>query len=170
MVVRPGIVHGARPTQFLGGWTGLSVHCGRGAYITPGTNRWSAVHVDDLADLYCCLLKNVRPALLVHAAAESITMRDVADVVQREIGRAGEPVGISLSEALQFCPVAKALCQSHAISSEMAKKELGWKPSGESILREVEVWARHWETALGRTQATRKDSGPTEPRRKRKAT
>ena len=173
VVVRPGMVHGARPTQFLGGWLGLSAHCGRGAYITPGTNRWSAVHVDDLADLYCRLLKNARPGLVVHAAGESITMRDVAEVVQRESGRAGEPVGISLAEALKFCPVAKALCQSHAISSEMAKKELGWEPSGASILREVEVWARRWASAPGRARATEGDSfrtGAREPKRRRKAT
>jgi hypothetical protein len=98
--------------------------------------------------------------MVVHAASETFTMRDVAEVVQREIGCPGEPVSLSLAEALQFCPVAKALCQSHAISSEMAKKELDWKPSGVSILREVEVWARRWEIA-GRGPGNKTKLTPT---------
>jgi nucleoside-diphosphate-sugar epimerase len=142
VVVRPGIVHGAEPTQFLEGWLGLSIRGKRGTYISPGTTRWSAVHVDDLADLYCLAVRKARPGMLVHAAAETLTMRDVAEAVQRGSGIEGEPVGISLEEASRLTPISAVLCQNHAILSETARNALGWEPTRPSILQEVEAWAQ----------------------------
>jgi nucleoside-diphosphate-sugar epimerase len=138
VVIRPGIEHGLFPgITPLDGWFGLAERRGEGTYIEPGTNCWSAVHRADLADLYCLALQKARPGLLVHAASETFSMRELAEAIQRRLGFTSSAVGIPFEEAVRLTPVAAALCRNMAISGEMAQRELGWRPVGPSLLDEV---------------------------------
>lgn len=138
IVIRPAIQHGLFPgLTALGPWFGLAERCGKGTYIEPGTNCWSAVHRVDLADLYCLALGNPRPGMLIHAASETFSMRDLAEAIQCRLGFTDGASGISFDEAARLTPVAAALCRNMAISGEMAKRELGWRPVGPSLLNEV---------------------------------
>ena len=117
----------------------------RGRYIGPGENRWSAVHFDDLADLYPLALKKAAPRTILQAASENFSMKELVTTIHKGLGFKGEPASLMLKEARRFSPIADALIKSHALSSEVART-FGWQPSRASIMREVEQKAR--ESAL----------------------
>jgi nucleoside-diphosphate-sugar epimerase len=96
------------------------------------------VHFNDLADLYCVVLKRADGDTIVHAASENVLMKQVAVAIHRGFGFKGEPSSLTLSEARRFSPIADSLVRSHALSGDLAKHLLGWKPRGDSILKEVE--------------------------------
>jgi nucleoside-diphosphate-sugar epimerase len=138
VVIRPGIQHGLSPgTTLVRYWFSLAELCGQGTYIEPGTNCWSAVHGTDLADLYCLALDKARPGMVIHAASETFSMRELADAIQSRFGLTGGGVGIPYEEAAKRTRVATALCRNIAISGEMAQRELGWQPVGRSLLDEI---------------------------------
>jgi hypothetical protein len=58
--------------------------------------------------------------------------------IHRGFGFKGEPSSLTLSEARRFSPIADSLVRSHALFGDLAKHLLGWKPRGDSILKEVE--------------------------------
>ena len=110
--------------------------------IEPGTNCGSAVHSDDLADLYSLALHKAGAGTLIHAASEMFSMKELAGAIHRGMGKSGEASGISLEDAQRILPYAATLCGNMAVSGEMARRTLGWKPAGPSYLGEVEQEVR----------------------------
>jgi nucleoside-diphosphate-sugar epimerase len=152
VVIRPAwLVHG--PGRGLGvavlnNWIPLSWRFRRGTYIGAGENGYSAVHLEDLAELYCLALQKARSGGVVHAAAENVSIKELALSIHHGMKLRGEPKGISLEAARQLTPVAESLVQSHALSAAHARSVFGWKPSRDSILPLIEkqaaiyAWAR----------------------------
>jgi nucleoside-diphosphate-sugar epimerase len=136
VVIRPALEHGRVVCFSLQYWISLAAECGRGTWLKAGKNCWSAVHSDDLADLYCLAIHNARPGMLLHGAAETVSMRDLVGAIHRGMGFPGEPAGITLADAqrLTIARAASGLCRSRAISGECAKRVLGWRPVRRSIL------------------------------------
>jgi hypothetical protein len=66
-------------------------------------------------------------------------MRELAEAIQHRLGQASSAAGISIEEAVRLTPVAAALRQNMALSGEMAKSELGWRPVCTSLLDEVKA-------------------------------
>ena len=133
-------MHGQRPPSWAIGidsWVSLAKRFRRGKYIGSGENRYSAVHFDDLADLYCVALKKADPGMILHAASENFSMKELAVTIHRGLRYRGEPSSLSLTEARRFSPIADRLIQSHARSGDLARV-LGWRPSRDSIMKEVE--------------------------------
>ncbi len=142
-ILRTAHIHGCSPlTIQLTAWLILAHRLRRATYIEPGTTRWSAVHYDDLAELYCLALEKAAVGSVIHAAAETFSMKELAGAIQRGMGKPGEPRGISLEQATAMLHYAPALCRNEAISGEMAKRTLGWKPAGPSYLEEAEQETR----------------------------
>lgn len=145
VVVRPAWeLHGCRPSSWgiaTSNWMRLARRFRRGRYIGSGENRWSAVHLDDLADLYSLALKKAASKTILHAASENFSMKELATTIHAGLGFKGEPSSLTLKEARRFSPIADALIQSHALSSDVARA-LGWQPSRGSIMKEVEQKAR----------------------------
>ena len=145
VVIRPAWeLHGCRPPSWgvaISNWMRLARRYRRGRYIGSGENLWSAVHFDDLADLYSLALKKAAPRTILHAASENFSMKELVTTIHRGLGFKGEPSSLPLKEARRFSPLADALIQSHALSSEVART-LGWQPSRGSIMKEVEQGAR----------------------------
>ena len=137
IVIRPAWeVHGRRPPIPVG-WLRLARRLRRGKYIGSGENRYSAVHFDDLADLYCIALKKAPAGTILHGASENFSMKELAAAIHRGLGYKGEPSSLSLKEARRFSPIAYNLTLSHALSGDLART-LGWKPSRDSIMKEIE--------------------------------
>ena len=141
MVIRPAwLVHGCRSPSWaieIGNWIKLAKRFKRGKYIGSGEKRYSAVHFDDLADLYCVALKKAAAGTILHAASENFSVKELAMAIHRGLGFKGEPSSLPLSEARRFSPIADALTRSHTLSGELART-LGWHPSRDSILKEIE--------------------------------
>jgi nucleoside-diphosphate-sugar epimerase len=141
IVIRPAWErHGCRPPSWaiaIGNWIKLARRFRRGKYIGSGENRYSAVHFDDLADLYCVALKRAGAGTILHGASENFSMKELAMTIHRSMGFKGEPSNLSLEQARRFSPIADALIRSHALSGDLARS-LGWQPSRGSIMKEVE--------------------------------
>jgi hypothetical protein len=82
-------------------------------------------------------LKKAASGTILHAASENFSMKELTMTIHRGLGFKGEPSSLTLKEARRFSPIADALIQGHALSSEVAR-ELGWQPSHGSIMKEVE--------------------------------
>jgi len=65
---------------------------------------FSAVHLEDLAELYCLalILKKARRGMILHAAAKNSSMKELSTTVHRGMGFKGEPSSLSLQEAKRF--------------------------------------------------------------------
>ena len=68
-------------------------------YIGSGENRSSAVHLEDLAELYCQALKNAQSSCVIHAAGENVSTKEVALSIHRAMKFKGDPKSISPEEA-----------------------------------------------------------------------
>jgi len=64
-------------------------------------------------------------------------VKELAMAIHRGLGFKGEPSSLPLSKARRFSPIADALTRSHTLSGELART-LGWHPSRDSILKEIE--------------------------------
>lgn len=145
VVIRPAWeLHGCRPPSWeigISNWMRIAKRFRRGRYIESGENRWSAVHFDDLADLYCLALKKAAGRTILHAASENFSMKELVSTIHTSLGFKGDASSLSLKDARRFSPIADALIQSHALSSDVART-LGWRPSRASIMKEVEQRAK----------------------------
>ncbi len=113
--------------------------------VGDGENRWTFVHVDDLADLYVRALER-SPAGEVYLAASgpAVPVREVA----RAAGRGGEVETWPIEEARrELGLLSDALTLDQLVASTKAARLLGWVPRGPSVLEELaagsyaEVWA-----------------------------
>jgi hypothetical protein len=75
--------------------------------------------------------------MILHAASENFSMKELAAAIHRGLGYKGEPSSLSLKDAQRFSPIAYNLRLSHALSVDLARS-LGWRPSRDSILKEIE--------------------------------
>jgi len=153
VVIRPAIEHYRSLSVAMGNCITLALRFREGKFIGAGTNCWSSVHPDDLADLYCLALQKAAPGTLLHAASETFSMRTLAEAIHHGLGIKGEPSSLTLDEARRFSPIAENLTRNSAISGDLAKRTLGWNPNRDSLLKQIEHQARLSRLELGRVPA-----------------
>jgi nucleoside-diphosphate-sugar epimerase len=147
-VFQPGIVYGGS-RGILGAWFARG-H--RGQTVTwpgEGTQHWSLVHVEDVAEAY--RLAAERPLArgpmrseryLLHDGAEP-TARAVAEAVARATGAVAE--SWPRAELVgQLGAYGEALLASQRVSAAKARRELDWAPQHASFVDEVEALYREW--------------------------
>jgi len=142
-VVAPGIVHGhgaGIPTMFVpDGEAPVRL-------VGDGTQRWTTVHVDDLAELYVLAVeRGDQDGYLVAASGHNPTVRDLAQagvegqpgvggqadahaaVVAESVDESRERLGTDFADALLLDQVATG---AHA-------RSLGWQPSHPTLVEEL---------------------------------
>lgn len=135
VVIRPAVVYGRG-----GGTPGMLSRAARSKgvarYVGDGTQRWSFVHVDDLADLYVRALSAPAGTVLNAAAGAFHTAREVAEAAAQPHGARAEAWPLEEARAA-FGPFADALALDQRVSGERARALLGWAPSGVDVLDEL---------------------------------
>jgi nucleoside-diphosphate-sugar epimerase len=122
VVLRPGIVYGR------GGGIPAMLAAGKLPLVGDGTQHWTTVHVEDLADLY--LLALTAPAgTLLHGISGEVTMGELVTACGGEVERVSAETA---SERLGGFGDALALDQR--VSAERSREVAGWEPSRRSIL------------------------------------
>ncbi|SRR5579875_43734 len=103
-------------------------------------NKRSAVHVDDLADLFLLALNRAEPGSLFNTAAETdVSTIDIATSVSKAAGLEGRTRAVSLEEAESiFGHWGIWWAQHNQCSGDRARNELGWQPNRLSLLQEIE--------------------------------
>lgn len=113
------------------------------ALLFPGTGdqHWVTVHVDDLGPLYAAALTKGAAGSSYHGVSgESPTVRELAEAVSRAAGLGGRvgPEAVEATRArLGLFEAAFALDQQ--ATGTKARTELGWQPTGPSLLQELET-------------------------------
>ena len=143
--VRVGIVrlapsvHGDNDHGFVPTLIDIARNKGISAYVDAGDNGWSAVHVNDAADLYLRALDLAPGLTRFHAAGdEGVALRDIAQIIGRKLGL---PVrSIPTDEAMthlgwmaMFAPLGMSA------TSQATRERTGWQPKGPTLLEDLET-------------------------------
>ena len=122
-------------------------------YVGTGQNRWSTVHVDDLADLYVLALERASAGSVLNAAAgASVSMKDLATAISFAIGQERSVASWTLEQArAALGPRADFFAMNQQVSGAKATLLLGWNPQAPSLLYDVAYGS--YRTAKGRTGA-----------------
>jgi nucleoside-diphosphate-sugar epimerase len=111
---------------------------GVSAYVGEGFNRWSAVHVLDVARLYRLALEKHEAGARYHAVAEEgVRMRDIAETIGRGLK---VPVkSLSPEEATaHFGWLDMFASHDLLASSAQTQEKLGWHPTGPGLIADLE--------------------------------
>jgi nucleoside-diphosphate-sugar epimerase len=142
IVLRPPVVYGRGgslliPNQLLD----YALRSGMSIYI-EGTeeNKWSTVHIDDLADLFMKAIDQAQPGSLWHTSSESgITTRSIAEAISRVAGLNGKTTSITAEEAKElFGRWASFWALNNQSSAQKAMDVLHWRPTRPSMLADIE--------------------------------
>lgn len=152
-VVRPGMVYG-------GGEGILSRFFQESSLVGDGANRWSGVHVDDLADLYIRILElawtepmdRLSPLERIFHAADGSADR-VEDIVRAANLAAGMDGAVRrqpVEEARQkIGGMADALVMDQVVAAPRSEKVLGWRPRFRGFARNAAELYEEWKRAQG---------------------
>lgn len=110
---------------------------GQVSYVGDGANRWSAGHVDDVAQLYRLAIEQATPGARWHAVGEEgVSAKAIAEVVGTGLGL--PVVSITPDQvSAQFGPFAMFAAMDMPASSALTRERLGWQPSGPGILADL---------------------------------
>lgn len=104
-------------------------------YIGEGSQRWSAVHVEDMARLTVLALEQRSSQPVFNAVAEALSLRNVAETIAQAMHASGGAQSISEQAAQNAWGSfwARSLSHNLWLSSRRAEHILGWKPSAPSF-------------------------------------
>ncbi|WP_257666389.1 NAD-dependent epimerase/dehydratase family protein [Parapedobacter tibetensis] len=106
-----------------------------GVYVGKGVNRWSNVHIEDLAHLYALALEKAPTASYFYVENGEASYKEIAVYVSKALGFDGKIISWDADEALaELGDWAKyALGSNSRVRAVHARKLLGWKPDAISI-------------------------------------
>ena len=114
---------------------------GAARYVGKGENRWSNVHISDLADMYLLAIEKGVPGGYYYAENGEESMLTICQTISRMLGLGGKVESISLGEAKQDygeVPADYSFGSNSRVRGVRARAELGWSPSRPSLLDEIE--------------------------------
>ena len=146
MVLRPGLVYGEH-RGILGGWFAEAHDSHTVTYPGDGTQHWSLVHRDDVADAYALALEHGTAGERYLLADESRhTVKEMAEAVAKatDSRTVSWPADDLVRKHGAF---GEALLNDLQVSSAKARRELGWVPRHLSFVAEAgDLW-REWQAA-----------------------
>lgn len=132
-VIRPGMVYG-RSGSLTARLFETAVEEGASEYVGPGTNHWSMIHVEDLADLYLLVLESGASGVIQAVDGEPATVETIASAASRAAGAGGATTSVSVEASRQKVgAMADALVLDQQLSAPRAR-ELGWEPTRQSFV------------------------------------
>jgi nucleoside-diphosphate-sugar epimerase len=107
-------------------------------YVDQGSNRWPAAHKQDVARLFRLALEDGAAGSRYHAVAEDgVPMRSIAEVISKRLNVPTR--SLTKEEAAgHFGWLAAFVARDNHVSSELTRKELGWRPTGPDLLTDLD--------------------------------
>jgi nucleoside-diphosphate-sugar epimerase len=141
IILRPAWVYGNHAWTTMMMYGSAQEH-GAARYVGNGQNRWTCVHVHDLADLYLLALEKAPAASIFNGAhGTAIPLIDIARAASEGAGTEGRVAEWPLEKARQVLGgFADAIACDQVISGERAELVLGWRPSRHSIIDELRFY------------------------------
>lgn len=108
-------------------------------HVGDGNNRFPAIHIDDFAELYKLALEKAPAGSIYNVTDDSVmTFKDVFVLLAKVNGADITVESWSLEDARQIlAQFADAFTMDQIVSSDKAKRELGWLPKENSLLEEI---------------------------------
>ena len=137
VVIRPAMVYGRGGGMAMSFVRSAREH-GAARMVGDGNNRWTWVHVDDLADLYVRLLDAPAGTLVLAASGPAVRVREVAEAASRAAGAGGKVEATPLEQArANLGPYADALALDQQVTARRAAELPGWRPEARRVLDEI---------------------------------
>ena len=113
---------------------------GCAAYVGPGENIWSNVHIDDLVRLYALAIDKAPAGAFFFAENGENSMREVCEAINRMLGYKAAPSAMSMDEAASEWGegVAEDTMASNSRVRAVRARQLGWTPKAQSLIEEIE--------------------------------
>ncbi|MFZ0811219.1 MAG: hypothetical protein WAM83_11440 [Bradyrhizobium sp.] len=110
------------------------------AYVGPGENIWSNVHIDDLVRLYALAIDKAPAGAFFFAENGENSMREVCEAINRMLGYKAAPSAMSMDEAASEWGegVAEDTMASNSRVRAVRARQLGWTPKAQSLIEEIE--------------------------------
>jgi len=146
VVLRPGLVYGEH-RGILGGWFAEAQDSHTVTYPGDGSQHWSLVHRDDLAEAYALALEHASSGERYLLSDESRhTVRELAEAVARATG--SKAVSWPADDLVRrHGAFGEALLNDLQVSSAKARRELGWVPRHPSFVAGVQDLWGEWQAA-----------------------
>jgi nucleoside-diphosphate-sugar epimerase len=147
LVIRPGCVYGGRGGM-TGSWFESAETEGAARVVGDGSNRWSMVHVADLADLYVKAAESERGGEVFNATDRSrFTVLDCARAASLAAGAGGKVATLPSGEASRVmgAPFVECLLLDQHVDSSKAVRLLGWQPRHGGFADGAERYFTAWK-------------------------
>ena len=146
IVLRPGLVYGEH-RGILGGWYAEAMDRHSVTYPGDGSQHWSLVHRDDVADAYALALEHGSAGERYLLADESRhTVKQLAEAVATATN--AKALAWPAADLVRtHGPLGEALLNDLTVSSAKARRELGWVPRHLSFVAEADDLWREWQSA-----------------------
>ncbi len=138
VLVEPGIAygHGAGIPALLaaGERTGDGLRL-----IGPGSQHWTTIHVDDLAELYLAAVeRGAAGTRYLAVSGDNPTVRELGEAVSRRLGLGGRVVAEDPAGTVaRLGDFGAALLLDQQAAGARARHDLSWKPSRPGLLAEI---------------------------------
>jgi nucleoside-diphosphate-sugar epimerase len=103
--------------------------------VGTGANRWSHVHVDDVADLYLRVLEKAPAGAFFFAENGEASFREIGDAIAARLGL-GAVQSLAPEAAAQRWGEGRAYYtfgSNSRVRAKRARRELGWAPRNGSV-------------------------------------
>lgn len=147
VVLRPACVYGGAGGM-ASEWFASVARTGRVRVVGDGTNHWSMVHLDDLAEGYRMVVESEVSGLLNFSDRSRDTVGEMAQAVASAAGLPGAVDFVPATEAAaQEGARVEALCLDQHIDSRRAVRLLSWQPKHGGFVDSAptcfEAWKAH---------------------------
>lgn len=140
MIIRlPTSVHGPMDKVFVPMLIQAAKEKKVSAYV-DGAGEWSAVHVEDAAQLYADVLSKGKAGHRYHAIAENVVKyQDIAEAIGSGLGL--EVKGVSQDKVADYVGpfLANFVGAAYAGEAEITKRELGWVPRKKGLIEDIKT-------------------------------
>ncbi|MEW5701696.1 MAG: NAD-dependent epimerase/dehydratase family protein [Candidatus Zixiibacteriota bacterium] len=148
VVIRPGCVYG-RQGGLTGLWFDGAVRQREVTVVGDGNNRWTMIHVDDLADGYVRVIESGAYGEIFNFTDRSrATVAEMARAASRAAGCDGEVRFVPVAEAAKTMGgFADCLALDQHVDSRKAVRVLGWQPRHGGFVDGVDLFFASWKAA-----------------------
>lgn len=132
-------VYGPGDHGFVATLTDLARRTGFAGYIDDGANRWPAVNRLDAAVLVRLGIESAPAGSVLHAVdEEGLPTREIAEAIGRSVGVPTRSVPAAQA-AEHFGWIAGFFGMDSAVSSDLTRELLGWKPVQPGLLAVIDA-------------------------------
>lgn len=113
---------------------------GVSGYLGEGANRWSTVHVEDMADLYWRAIEKAPAGAFYFAASGEASFGDIAAAIAARLGL-GAARSLTMEQAAAAwgeMPARYLLGSESRVRGVRGRSDLGWQPTRDSVVAWIE--------------------------------